>query len=78
MAHRTMTRTRRPMTQAELELARTTERWATAAVICSTGCAGITVPEHRFVTPRRPATRRPWANRVSRARVLPAGGDVMR
>lgn len=78
MARNALNRSRRRLTPTELELARSTGRWSTEAVICTTGCAGMTVPARRFVTPRRPATRRPWANRVSRSRVLPAGGDGMR
>ena len=76
MAHRTIYSTRRRLTASELRNAhladRQAERWVATSFVCPFGGTETAVPAHAFVIPRRPATRRPWASRVSRHRVLPA------
>ncbi len=82
MARRKINSTRRRLTASELRTAhladgRTERRLATSCVFLFGG-AETRVSVLPFVMPRRPATRRPWASRVSRHRVLPARDDVSR
>lgn len=70
MALRSIHNSRRPLRSSEIHTLR----------MCANSEAGVSsgvfTAAYPFVMPRRPATRRPWASRVSRARVLAA--DMLR
>ncbi len=78
MAHRTLTKTHRRLSANEIRRVYLTERTTAVSYFCPFGDAETAVTAHPFVMPRRPATRRPWASRVSRLRVMPASHDMSR
>lgn len=69
-------RRHRRLTPSELNAIRLLERADAATQSLFFGCTLSPVDVRPFVISRRPATRRPWASRVSRERVLPA--DILR
>lgn len=70
MARRSIYNSRRPLRSSEIQALRT---WTNPEAGVG---SGEFIAAYPFVMPRRPATRRPWASRVSRERVLPA--DMLR
>lgn len=68
----------RRLSAIEIELAHQHDRADASWSRRVQGCSEVPPSAHPFVMPRRPATRRQLAFRVSRPRVLPASHAVSR
>ena len=62
MKQRTLFRTQRRITAERAHSARLGAREAGPLHPCAAGTQGVRFPQHTFVTPRRPATRRPMGS----------------
>ncbi|MEM1331399.1 MAG: hypothetical protein AAGG07_12660 [Planctomycetota bacterium] len=76
MQYSTINKWNRRLTTSQARDARLAQR--AAAIRYQTTWSETDVSGRSYVNTSRPATRRPWASRVSRQRVLPVGSDAAR